>query len=97
MWYAGLDGTHWNIGYATSANGIDWTRYAENPVIQVGDIGTWDDEVVGPGPVLYDGETYKMWFLGVNGSMIQTGYATSSDGINWTKNETPVLDTWRCR
>ncbi len=37
MWYAGLDGTHWNIGYATSANGIDWTRYAENPVIQVGE------------------------------------------------------------
>ena len=92
MWYNGGDGSDLNIGYATSADGIVWTKYAENPVISVGEEGSWYSRVVGTGPVLVEEGTYKMWFFGFNGTNVRIGYATSPDGINWTKYENPVLD-----
>jgi hypothetical protein len=44
------------------------------------------------GSVLFDGTTYKMWYAGGNASWTgQIGYATSPDGITWTKNPNPVI------
>lgn len=44
------------------------------------------------GTVLRDGDTFKMWYLGMSGDVgsevVNRGcYATSSDGITWTKPE----------
>jgi len=93
MWYGGWDGTNQRIGYATSTDGVTWTKHASNPVIDLGPSGSWDDEDVGPGAVVFDGSSYKMWYWGYDGTFWRTGYATSTDGLVWTKSDSnPVLD-----
>jgi predicted GH43/DUF377 family glycosyl hydrolase len=93
MWYAGWEsGSEINrVGYATSSDGITWERYAENPVLDIGDSGEWD-ESIWHGYVILNGNTYEMWYMGSEGSIFRTGYATSPDGINWTRYENnPIL------
>jgi len=89
MWYTGLGlDDEARIGYATSNDGITWTKYADNPVLGLGPSGSWDDSWVRVNTVLKDGDTYKMWYT----SGGEVGYATSADGIHWTKySHNPVL------
>ena len=93
MWYAGSDGSNRRIGYATSPDGIVWTKYPGNPVLDLGPSGSWDDVEVPSPSVIFDGIEYKMWYSGMDGSSYRIGYATSLDGIEWTKYPgNPVLD-----
>jgi hypothetical protein len=99
MWYTGISDLGISaIGYATSSDGIKWTKYSGNPVMENGPTGSWDDDHVMSPCVISDGITYHMWYEGVNGSNYHIGYATSSDKITWTKHPTPVLsgdvDQW---
>jgi predicted GH43/DUF377 family glycosyl hydrolase len=91
MWYAGIR-TQWpdvDIGYATSPDGVTWTKYAGNPVLER--MGTWDSGGIFPGAVVWDGATYHMWYIGGT-SVSKTGYATSPDGVTWTPYwDNPVL------
>lgn len=103
MWFAygtaDSLGTKIVTGYATSTNGIDWTDYPGNPVLDVGVPGTWDDRVHDTPCVLRDSSGYKMWFTGadhigfpwIDSLTLVFGYAYSDDGINWTKHPDPVL------
>jgi hypothetical protein len=102
MWYAGLNGT-WKIYYATSTDGLTWTKYdntlpadsnsvGTNGRIPIGTAGSGDvGGILGPS-IIKDGSTYKMWYSGSNGSNWRIFYATSPDGINWAKydNTTPL-------
>jgi predicted GH43/DUF377 family glycosyl hydrolase len=99
LWYTGWDSTNLRIGYATSPDGINWTKYAGNPVLNLGEAGSWDSAGVTSPTVVYHDSTYHMWYTG--GEEMQPGipyllisfpgYATSSDGINWTKYaENPI-------
>ena len=63
----------------------DWTKYAGNPVLRPGPSGEWDDYSLYPHGVLFDGTTYHMWYGGHDGTNVRIGYATSDDGISWTK------------
>lgn len=96
MWYTGYNPSEQlaRIGYATSSNGISWTKYEGNPVLSPGGNGGWDDWNIYSPSVLKDGSTYKMWYGAQNYQYSQSriGYATSSDGISWTKyNGNPIL------
>jgi len=93
MWYSGQDAASniWQMGLATSTNGLDWTRSAGNPVLAVGAEGEWDDQEVSFSCVLYDGTTYHTWYSGFDGARRCIGYASSPDGIAWTKHAGPVL------
>jgi len=92
MWYAAY-GSNYRIGYATSPDGIAWSKYPGNPILDLGPNGSWDDYEVGGPTVIYDGTGYKMWYNGSDGSHARIGYATSVDGITWTKHtNNPVLD-----
>lgn len=96
MWYDGQTGDgHSRIGYATSSDGINWNKYAGNPVIDIGNAGEWNEFTTGFPSVLFDGTTYQMWFVGRSNSSQQLiGYATSNDGIDWTQYiNNPVLNT----
>ena len=88
LWYSSYDSNSIRrIGYATSPDGINWTKYASNPVFEP-DPGQWDDGAVGNHAVLFDGSQYHMWYSS-NGRI---GYVTSPDGINWTRSlAMPVL------
>ena len=92
MWYTGGDGSNYRIGYATSTDGIVWTKYANNPVLDLGASGEWDNHWVYASSVLFEDGTYKMWYSGHDGYNVRIGYATSPDGIAWEKYEgNPVL------
>ena len=104
MWYSGYDGTNNRIGYATSADGITWTKYddptttdppfAESDlVLNLGSPGSWEGEWVYKSYVIFDGSTYHMWYSGYDGTNNRIGYATSPDRITWTKYAgNPVMD-----
>ncbi len=98
MWYTGLaTGPVPAFGYATSSNGRSWTKdTANNPVLTKGSGTDFDEEGVGSGTVIKDGSTYKMWYTGYtdagSNNVPAIGYATSSNGISWTKSgSNPVL------
>ena len=105
MWYNAEDGTSVDrIGLATSSDGVSWTRYAQNPVLTEGAVSEWDHGSANEAWVIYDGGLFKMWYSGetltsANPSIAQIatyqiGYATSTDGIHWTKYPAnPVLTT----
>lgn len=102
MWYSGIDGTNWRIFYATSPDGLTWTKYDNsvpaasnikgiNGQIPLGGAGTTDSSHAYEPAVIKDGNTYKMWYNMHNGN-VRVGYATSNDGLTWKKqnNDIPV-------
>jgi uncharacterized repeat protein (TIGR01451 family) len=93
VWYAGSNGTTTRIGYATSPDGITWTKYGSNSVLDVGPAGSWDDKYVSRPSVIKIGATYHLWYTGNDGITDRVGHATSFDGITWVKDPAnPVLD-----
>jgi len=105
MWYGGCgESLHSIIGYATSKDGINWARHADNPVLDLGKSGAWDCMSVRQSDVLFNGSAYKMWYTGKDSAKTyRIGYATSRDGITWIKHSgNPVLDVgkygeWDCQ
>jgi sucrose-6-phosphate hydrolase SacC (GH32 family) len=70
-----------------------------NPVFKGTDTDTWDRLIRERGFILVEDGIYKMWYSGYTGSdsdPINLGYATSGDGINWTRySDQPVFnDKW---
>lgn len=92
MWYVGSQSGMVGIGYAVSSDGFKWSKQS-NPVLTPGQ-GAWDSYEVGLGSVLWDGTRFLMWYTG-RGSRFDVGafgFATSDDGITWTKySSNPVL------
>jgi predicted GH43/DUF377 family glycosyl hydrolase len=94
MWYVGgSDEMVAQIGYATSTDGINWTKYENNPVVRVGTADSWDSLWVYTPCVIYNESAFHMWYTGAIGDYTDfnpwemgVGYATSTDGINWTKH-----------
>jgi predicted GH43/DUF377 family glycosyl hydrolase len=93
MYYSGEDKNGVDgIGLVTSTDGVTWTRYAQNPVLLRGNYGTWESGSANEQWVVYEGGEYKMWYSGQMYSVLNKtilgyaiGYATSPDGIHWTK------------
>jgi len=93
MYYVGdgnvTAGNFRQIGVAFSSDGIHWTKYAGNPVITHGP-SRYDSAYTRGPAVIYDGGAYKMWYMGtapanVTGPLQTVDYATSPDGVHWTK------------
>jgi predicted GH43/DUF377 family glycosyl hydrolase len=94
LWYDGFDGEVDRVGYATSPDGSTWTKYVDNPVVDVGPSDSFDELGVWPRSVIVSGGTHRMWYTGVDSPDFfwKVGYAESPDGISWTKHPTPVLE-----
>jgi hypothetical protein len=92
MLYGGLPfANNYQIGLATSTDGVNWTRFSSDPVISNASSQSWASFREIPITVMYENGTYKLWFYGDNRNLSSDpgyasgfGYATSSDGINWT-------------
>lgn len=89
MWYhGGFNSSPRKIGLAYSNDGLTWTRQNSSlPVLSTGSAGAWDEHGVADACVLRLGQSdYRMWYKADNNSgVINVGYATSTDGISWTK------------
>jgi len=93
MWYSGRDTVRSQIGYAWSLDGNFWNRFSGNPVLTPG-TAAWESKSVKNGIVIKSGDTLKMWFgsTSLDDSLAPAiGYATSLDGIHWSKFPDPVL------
>src|SRR4030067_633608 len=74
------------IGLATGTNGISWSKSGSNPILSPGAGGQWDDTAVGHFMVVKEGSNWYGWYAGHGGDGAwKVGYATSDDGIAWTK------------
>lgn len=71
-----------------------WTKYSNNPVLDLGQSGQWDNRSVWAPTVVWKDSAYMMWYSGgSNNSSIKIGLATSIDGKSWTRYGTnPVLN-----
>jgi len=81
------------VGLATSPDGIVWTKYDQNPILDLGQPGSWNESKALNASVIKRDDTYFMWFSGRNENMeIGIGLAYSIDGISWTvEPQNPVF------
>ncbi len=79
------------LSISISFSQTNWTKHEGNPVLHPGSSGEWDDQRLGISSVLFDGSAYHMWYSAdkVNGYLNNIGYATSTDGIIWSKYDDP--------
>jgi predicted GH43/DUF377 family glycosyl hydrolase len=87
LWYTGQARGHSWIGYATSPDGVVWTRMSESPVLSPDK--PWEKAAVMCPDVIWDAgaKVFRMWYSG--GEQYEPdaiGYATSSDGMTWDKH-----------
>lgn len=76
LWYGGIDGGSLRIGIAVSEDGIRWEKSDDNPVIDIGDEGEWDEVCAFSPMVLSENNKYKVWYTGFNRERIyKIGYA----------------------
>jgi hypothetical protein len=87
IWYALYRGNGTKIGLATSSDGLTWTKYASNPVINLPDCNT-------PAGIIKVGSTYYLYVSdsGGYGSNRQINILTSTDLHSWTlQTPSPVF------
>lgn len=101
MWYSSYS-SNWQSGpdrfrlrYATSIDGVHWEKHANFVLTGSPNPNDWDSGGIARGiSVLYSDNVYKMWYTGTDwGTNWKIGYATSTDGINWSKqnSSSPVI------
>lgn len=91
MFYSALDQwvvENFQVGYAHSTDGINWTKSTLNPVLKIGTTGQWNRYWASHPSVIYDSTTnkFKMWYTGRDTSTINSlvdhfwaiGYAESN-------------------
>jgi hypothetical protein len=101
MWYtaaARRDPPLYYIGYATSADGIHWSKHPANPVLSFDPFSPTENIIVSKPHVIFEDGIYKMWYSsqGLQSNLkdrpYSIGYAESADGIRWMKYPAnPVL------
>jgi len=93
MWYTGQAKGHSWIGAAASPDGKTWTRLSDKPVLSPEQ--PWEKVAVMCPHVVWDAQAqlFRMWYSG--GEQYEPdaiGYATSADGLAWTRNKSnPVF------
>ena len=95
MWYSGGEQYEPNaIGYATSTDGLHWTKYSKNPVITPEPGTEWEKERVTAAQIIPWKGWYYAFYIGFRDvDHAQIGSARSRDGItNWVRHrENPIV------
>lgn len=90
MWYTGKNANSTkptSILYATSYDGLKWTKWPHAVFLSSSDPTAWDSSSVYSPSVYFNGTTFWLWYssLGPNNGPPQIGLATSPDGATWTR------------
>lgn len=77
---------------------VRFTPHKVNPVFKAGGAGQWDVRIRERGWILREERVWKLWYTGYDGGdgTRLLGYATSRDGIDWTRHpKNPLVrDHW---
>jgi predicted GH43/DUF377 family glycosyl hydrolase len=102
MWYCG--GEQWEpnaVGYATSPDGLVWTRLQDKPVFQSDPNAAWEHDRVAGCQVVRQGDWHLLFYIGYRDiDHAQIGLARSRDGISgWERHPAnpiirPGRDKW---
>lgn len=101
MWFEGVNlnpAYHYDVGYATSPDGLHWTRIP-GPQPTGGLLGTgwrrtYDEYSAGWPFVVKDGALYRMWYQSLNRpGNFSIGHAVSPDGLAWERTS-PLAPVW---
>jgi len=85
----------WAVGVASSNDGLSYTKYSGNPILRPR-VESYDYIAIHDSVVMKEGDTWKMWYAGDRGIVgqkdVNVCYATSVDGLIWTKRSSnPVM------
>ncbi|MDB6078035.1 MAG: hypothetical protein JWO82_1782 [Akkermansiaceae bacterium] len=89
MWYSGGEQYEPDaIGYATSTDGVAWTKYAANPIFAADPSRLWENHKVTACQVLHHGDWWYMFYIGFeNDNLARIGMARSRDGVTgWQRH-----------
>lgn len=67
---------------------VNFVPYENNPVFAGTGTDTWDKNIRERGYIIRESDAYHLWYTGYNKAQSETlhlGYATSQDGLNWTR------------
>ena len=92
MYYDGTSGGFESLGLAVSNDGINWQGYnggAAAVFTGSGVAGSWDRAYVSRATVTRESDDlFYMWYSGGESSMDKgIGFATSTDGLTWTRDD----------
>lgn len=92
LFYEGNDGSHSQIGYATSTSPTGpFTKYASNPVLSNTGSG-WESVTVGTPVITRANSKWYLFYHGYNGTNDQGGVAWSTDLTSWTRHSSnPII------
>jgi predicted GH43/DUF377 family glycosyl hydrolase len=89
MWYSGGEQGEPNaIGYATSPDGLRWTKHGNNPIFRPDPKNAWENDRVTACQVLRVGDWHLMFYIGFRDEAhAQIGVARSRDGVTgWQRH-----------
>jgi hypothetical protein len=106
MYYDGTNGNNEDTGLAYSTDGLDWSAYTGNPVLNNASAGAWDCVSAIYGTVYKDAAGFHYFYSGkgqdngsggcvapASGNFNGIGYASSTDGETWVKDTNPIFAT----
>jgi predicted GH43/DUF377 family glycosyl hydrolase len=93
LYYLGQDrAARQRLGVARSADGVTWTKFRLNPVLELGEAGAFDENGLGEPAVWFSNGSYWMLYTGRDrAENRRMGFARSQDGVAWRKLTAPVL------
>jgi predicted GH43/DUF377 family glycosyl hydrolase len=95
MWYSGGEQYEPNaFGYATSPDGLHWSKHPRNPIFKADPASAWEQHKVGGCHVLRHAGWYWMFYIGYwDEDTAQIGIAHSKDGVGgWERHPlNPVI------
>ena len=102
MWYSAGEQYEPNaIGYATSSDGINWTKHKDNPIFAADRRNPWEQHKVTACQIIPAGDWHIMFYIGFRDeNRAQIGLARSRDGITgWQRHPAnpilfPVAGAW---
>jgi len=85
--YSGYDGKTWHTGLALSRGGLHWNKRSR---VMSPDPATWEgDYIAANGSVIERNGGFWHWYQA--GRIPRIGLARSGNGVEWTKEKSPVL------
>jgi predicted GH43/DUF377 family glycosyl hydrolase len=95
LWYSGGEQYEPNaIGYATSQDGLNWTKDSRNPIFKPDPKNGWEKDRVTACQVVRQGAWHLMFYIGFRDEQhAQIGIARSRDGLTeWQRHPAnPVI------